>query len=160
MNGWWLRAAGTAPRALRHSVRPRRCSGVGGRALNFTVSCRVRKLMLLRQLWAALAVSTALAGCDAFGFNRTPEVAKSLLFRPNGKLDEVTTSAALNARFPSGSRFSDLESFAQSFAGRCGHSQGRSWCDIPLRGVICDTRVMWLSVVTRPDDTIELRSSP
>jgi hypothetical protein len=126
-----------------------------GRPLKLNVRCHVRKLMLLRRFWAALAVSTALAGCDAFGFNRTPEVAKSLLLGPNGKLDEATTSAALNTRFPSGTRFSDLEAFAQSLGGRCGHSQGRSWCDIPLRGVICDTRVMSLSVATRPDDTIE-----
>jgi hypothetical protein len=115
----------------------------------------MRKLMLLRQFSVALAVSTTLAGCDAFGFNRTPEVAKGLLLLGNGKLDEVTTSAALNARFPPGSRFSDLQSFAQSLRGRCGHSEGRSWCDIPLRGVFCDTRVMSLLVVTRPDDAIE-----
>jgi len=130
-------------------------SGVVVRPLNFTVRCHVHKLMLLRQPLAALAVSTLLAGCDAFGFNSTREVAKRLLFQPNGKLDEAATSAALNARFPPGSRFNDLQSFAQSLGGRCGHSQGRSWCDIPLRGVICDTRVMSLSVVTRSDDSIE-----
>ena len=108
-------------------------------------------------LWAIIAVATALAGCDAFSINQTRLVAKALLVRPDGKLDDNVALAALNARFPAGSKFSDLQSFAQSFGGRCGQvqDQGRAWCDIPLHGVICDTRRMALSVVMRPDGTIE-----
>ena len=115
----------------------------------------MRKLIQCWPLCAVVLVSTLLTGCDAFGFERTPEVTKALLSRPDGKLDEAATSAAINARFPPGSSFGDLQSFAQSLGGRCGRSQGRAWCDIPLHGVICDTRVISLSVTARPDDSIE-----
>jgi hypothetical protein len=146
---------GYAPRAREDSVRPRRLIGGSVRPLSFTVRCHVRNVSRLWRLWAILTVSTAFAGCDIFGFNRTPEVAKTLLFRPDGKLDAAAASAAMNARFPPGSNFGDLQSFAQSLGGRCNSFQGRTWCNIPLRGVFCDTRVMSLSVVMGADDAIE-----
>jgi hypothetical protein len=117
----------------------------------------VLKLTSLCQLGRLLAVLllVLVPGCDAFGIHQATRVAKTLLFQPDGRLDNATVTAALNARFPSGSKFTELELFVKTWGGRCGHSPGRVWCTIPLSGTICAVSVIAMSVVMLGDDTIQ-----
>ena len=115
----------------------------------------LKALRSLRLL--AIPFSVAVVGCDVLGFDHSTRVAKALVYHADGKPDNAATTAAINARFPSGSRFVDLQSFVGSLGGRCGHTQQResAVCTIPLSGAICVVHVIFLNVTTLPDDTIQ-----
>lgn len=104
-------------------------------------------------LTAALAL---LASCDSLRFERSNQELNELLYQSNGSLDNAAATAAMNRRFPAGSKFTDLESLVRSVGGRCGHWRGQIYCEIPTRGTICVENTIALTVRLAPAaDTIE-----
>ena len=104
-----------------------------------------------------VVLSLSVAGCDVFGFDHSTGVAKALVYRADGKPDNAATTAAINARFPSGSKFTDLQTFVKALGGRCVHTrqQERKSCSIPVRGAFCVVHEIFFAVTTLPDDTIQ-----
>jgi hypothetical protein len=147
---------GYAPRA-RDCVRPRRSIHASGQTRNFTVRCHMLERMRFRPFQPLLVVlSVTVVGCDVLGFDHSTRVAKALVYHVDGKPDNAATTAAINARFPSGSKFTDLQSFVKSLDGRCFKTlQGRPMCEIPVSGAFCVSHVIFLSIVALPDDTIQ-----
>ena len=132
-----------------------RCLSDGsGRSLNFAVRCHMpQPIRLGPSPLLSVVLSVALAGC----FNHSTRVAKALVYHADGKPDDAATTAALNARFPASSKFADLQTFVDSLSGRCGKTQQqeRMFCTIPLDGAICVVHVIFLSVTTSSDGTIQ-----
>lgn len=107
----------------------------------------------LGALTAALALLTS---CDALRFERSNKEVNALLYQSNGTLDNVAATAAMNRRFPAGSKVTDLESLVRSVGGRCGRWRGQTYCEIPTRGTVCVENAIILTVLTAPaGDTIE-----
>jgi hypothetical protein len=125
-------------------------------ALNFTVRCHVLELSRFR--WFKLflfGLTLATAGCEVLGFDHSARIAKALLYHDD-KLDDVATTAALNARFPAGSNLGDLQLFVSSLGGRCSRAQdGHPICEIPVRGGFCVVTVISLSVILSSEDKIQ-----
>jgi hypothetical protein len=94
----------------------------------------------------------SIAGCGVLGFDHSTRVARKLVYQTNGVPNYAAVTAALNARFPSGSKLSDLKSFVRSLGGDCGRT---GVCNIPLSGVICAYSGIWVSVVTSSDGSIQ-----
>lgn len=93
-----------------------------------------------------------LSGCGVLGFDHSTRVARGLIYQNNGAPDYAAVTAALNARFPMGSSFSDLTVFVQSLGGECGRT---GICRIPLNGMICAYSGMWVSAARSSDGSIQ-----
>ncbi|HYL01949.1 MAG TPA: hypothetical protein VEU54_00885 [Steroidobacteraceae bacterium] len=122
--------------------------------------CTDRRPLRCRSLgWRAAllsAVLTLLAACGAQRFDRSNQEVRALLYRSDGTLDDGAATAAFNARFPAGSKFTDLQSLVRSVGGRCGHRHAQTMCEIPTRGTVCVVNAIALAVRTAPaGDTIE-----
>jgi hypothetical protein len=117
----------------------------------------MRTVSHLRRYTVLLAVLlSSLTGCGILGFDHSSRVAKGLLFQQKGRVDNTVVTATLNARFPPGSNFADLTTFARSLGGGCvAATSERGWCDIPITGVICAEYGIAVSVTTLPDGSIQ-----
>jgi hypothetical protein len=128
-----------------------------GRPLNFTVRCQVLHLprFFPNRPIILMLLLLAVSACDVLGFDHSTRVAKAVLYS-NDKLDNAAVTAAMNARFPGGSKLVDLEVFVKSLGGRCVNSvQGEPLCTIPVRGGFCVANVIFLSITLSPDDSIQ-----
>jgi hypothetical protein len=108
----------------------------------------VRLCHVLRVGVPTIAFVAVLNGCDILGFDHSTKVARAVLYRPDGKLDEAAATAAMNARFPAGSKVADLESFVHSLGGRCNVLGANEYCYIPTSGAFCVAQEILLTVVT------------
>jgi hypothetical protein len=137
-------------------MHPRLQSGASGRPLNFTVRCHVLHLARFCRVGLVLILPLpVIVACDVLGFDHSTRVAKAVLYHDN-KLDGAATTAAMNARFPAGSKLADLRVFVKSLGGRCVDvPHGEPLCTIPLHGGFCVVNVLFLSIAVSSDGTIQ-----
>lgn len=115
-----------------------------------------RTLSLCGRFGLLSAVLALAAACGAQRFERSHREVGALLHQSDGTLDVGAATAAFNARFPAGSRFTDLQSLVRSVGGRCGHRHAQTMCEIPISGTVCVVNAIALAVRTAPaGDTIE-----
>ena len=89
-------------------------------------------------------------------FERSNKELSELLYQTSGTLDNTAATAAMNARFPPGSKFTALASLVHSVGGRCGRWRGQTYCEIPTRGTVCVENAIFMTVLeASPGDTIE-----
>jgi len=88
--------------------------------------------------------------------DNTEKLVHALLFQPNGNLDEQTFSAAMIARFPKGTKVSELTSFVNSLKGQCNAvGDDKLNCSLDVSGSFCVATKIGLDVKISADGKVE-----
>jgi hypothetical protein len=105
----------------------------------------LRQKFILRRglsLLALLLLGVFPIGC----FDNRRTVAFATLTRSDGQFDESAFVAALQARFPPGTRTSALSHYVASARGECHDTAEGFSCLIPLRGMPCMAELVLIKV--------------
>ena len=108
-------------------------------------------------LVAALVALGATAGCA----DHSKLIGARTLFDANGRLDQATYSAALQAKFPPGTPLSRLQEYVASVKGNCHErAPGETWCEVPVRAQFCAAYLIGIDATTEGTAIKTLRVQP
>ena len=94
----------------------------------------------------ALAVLSFCAGGCSLFTDRTESIAALTLTNESGGFDQVTYSAAIQARYPSGTPLKQVLGYVDEAGGKCSNRDGRLWCEIPVKTKFCAAHLLGLDV--------------
>ena len=105
------------------------------------------------RLLVAAMTSLLLTSCTAY--DNKNRIAAAVLSTPDGQLDEVTLTAALNARFAQGTKPDGLAKFVTSQEGRCSIVEDHDMsCTLLESGSFCVASKIGLVANLNQDGTI------
>lgn len=104
----------------------------------------------------ALGSLLALSACSILGYNHRDRIAVAILDQPDGQMNTEAYTAALNARFPTGSSVDRLVDVVHKLGGSCRHALPSSWeCSVPRVAAFCVANALHITVSTLPSGAIE-----
>jgi hypothetical protein len=113
----------------------------------------MRNLGRYPRLLAAAMTSLLLTSCTTY--DNKNRIAAAVLSTPDGQLDEVTLTAALNARFAPGTKSDALAKFVTSQDGRCSIVEDNEMsCTLLESGSFCVASKIGLNAKLNQDGTI------
>lgn len=116
----------------------------------------------------AASVFLTVAGCAGSTaslpkrYNYTSDIAKGLLYLPDGTVSEAALSVVLRSRFPPHSRVADFVTFVTTRSGNCeaGDVPDHLKCSIPEQSTGCYGSLLEFDVAHLGDEMVDLNARP
>jgi hypothetical protein len=118
-------------------------------ALRYPHATRGTKEAHVTRATVCLLLTLQLCGCS---FDRRRDVAYDVLYKADGRENDLAFSAALAQKFPAGSDVSSLRAFTKSANGECTSKEdGVLACEIATRGKFCQARLIRIEATLNGD---------